>query len=167
MKITQCTKPDYDQIITDMAEFWDSSHIDNLRRLHNPVYFYEFGNTAFVIKDDNKIIGYLFGLYSQTSPTAYIKFVGVRASHRKRGVGRALYEYFTAIAKEQGCSELKAITSPNNKISVAFHRSLGMELLGEPNEEGIPIIRDYAGPGHDRVVFRKDVESFLKSDNPL
>ena len=166
MNITQCTKADYDQII-DMDDFWKSSHIDNLRILHNPIYFFEFGNTAYVVKESKKVIGYLFGLYSQTSPTAYIKFVGVRASHRKRGVGRALYEYFTMIAKGKGCSELKAITSPNNKISITFHRSLGMELLGEPNEEGIPVIKDYAGPGNDRVVFRKDVESFLKSDNPL
>ena len=125
--------------------------------LHNPVYFYEFGNTAFVVKEEEKVIGYLFGLYSQTSPTAYVKFVGVRASYRKQGVGRALYEYFTMIAKDNGCSELKAITSQNNKISIAFHRSLSMELLGEPNKEGIPVIKDYAGPGHDRVVFRRNI----------
>lgn len=157
MKITQCIKEDYDQIITDMADFWNSSHIDSLRRQHNPVYFYEFGNTAFVVKEGEKVIGYLFGLFSQVSSTAYVKFVGVRASHRKRGVGRALYEHFTMIAKNKGCVELKAITSQNNEISIAFHRSLDMELLGEPNEEGIPVIKDYAGPGNDRVVFRKDI----------
>ena len=64
---------------------------------------------------------------------------------------------FIMIAKEQGCNELKAITSPNNKISIAFHQSLGMELLGEPNEDGIPVIRDYAGPGNNRVMSRKDI----------
>jgi ribosomal protein S18 acetylase RimI-like enzyme len=157
MKITLCKKVDYDQIITDMADFWNSSHIDNLRRQHNPLYFYEFGNTAFVVKECEKVIGYLFVLYSQTSTTAYVKFVGVRASHRKRGVGRALYEYFVKIAKDKGCSELKAITSPHNELSIAFHRSLGMELLGEPNADGIPIMSDYAGPGNDRVVFRKNI----------
>jgi L-amino acid N-acyltransferase YncA len=157
MKITLCTKADYDQIITDMADFWNSSHIDNMKRQHNPVYFYEFGNTTFVVKEDEKVISYLFGFYSQTNPATYVKFVGVRASHRKRGVGRALYEYFIDLAQRQGSIELKAITSPNNKISIAFHRSLGMELLGEPNEDGIPVIRDYAGPGNDRVVFRKDI----------
>ena len=90
MNIRQCTKEDYDQIITDMADFWNNGHIDSLRRLHNPIFFYEFGNTAFVVKEDEKVIGYIFGFYSQTTPTAYVKFVGVRASHRKRGVGRAL-----------------------------------------------------------------------------
>lgn len=157
MKITPCKKEDYDQIITDMTDFWDSSHIDNLRRQHNPIYLYEFGNTAFVVREGETVIGYLFGLYSQNTPTAYVKFVGVRASHRQRGVGRALYEYFIEIAKKQGCSELKTITSPNNLISIAFHQSLLMELIGEPNEEGITVMKDYAGPGNDRVVFRKDI----------
>ncbi|HEY93472.1 MAG TPA: GNAT family N-acetyltransferase [Dehalococcoidia bacterium] len=157
MKITQCTKADYDQIITDMADFWNSSHVDNLRKQHNPIYFYEFGNTAFVVKEGETVIGYLFVFYSQTSPTAYVKFVGVRASHRKRGVGSALYEHFTSIAKGKGCSELKAITSPNNNLSIAFHRSLGMELLGEPDKDGIPVVGDYAGLGNDKMVFRKDI----------
>ena len=157
MNITQCTKDDYDQIITDMADFWNSSNIDLLRSLHNPIFLYEFGNTAFVVKEGEKVIGYLFGFYSQTSFAAYVKFVGVRASHRKRGVGRALYEYFVMISKRQSCNELKAITSPNNRISIAFHRRLGMELLGEPNEDGIPVVKDYAGPGNDRVVLRKDI----------
>jgi hypothetical protein len=33
----------------------------------------------------------------------------------------------------QGCTELKAITTPGNKESIAFHRSLGMELTGKQN----------------------------------
>ena len=126
-----------------------------VRRQHNPIYLYEFGNTAFVVKEGERVTGYLFGLYSQTSSTAYVKFIGVRASHRKTGIGRALYEYFAVKAKEHGCSELKAITSPLNSISISFHYSLGMELLGGPNDEGIPVVKDYAGPGVDRVVFRK------------
>jgi ribosomal protein S18 acetylase RimI-like enzyme len=157
MQITLCTKADYDQIITDIGDFWNSSNIDVLRSLHNPVFFYEFGNTAFVARENKKVIGYLLGLYSQTGPVAYVKFIGVRHSNRKRGVGRALYEYFTTIAKQHGCSELKAITTPANKESIAFHRSIGMQLDGEPNEEGIPVVRDYAGPGQDRVVFRKKI----------
>jgi hypothetical protein len=32
-----------------------------------------------------------------------------------------------------------------------------MELLGEPNEGGVRVIKDYAGPGRDRVVFLKPI----------
>ena len=30
-------------------------------------------------------------------------------------------------------------------------------MLGEKNEEGIEAIKDYSGPGQDRVVFEKDI----------
>jgi GNAT superfamily N-acetyltransferase len=154
MEITLCTKADFDQILNDFVDFWGD---ERTKSLHNPIFLYEFGNTAYVIKDRNRVVGYLFGLFSQTAPVAYVKFVGVRRSHQKRGIGRRLYEHFIEFAKKKGCLELKAITSPANKVSIAFHQHIGMELLGEPNEEGIPVVRDYSGPGIDRVVFRKKI----------
>ena len=154
MKITLCTKADFDQILTDFIDFWGD---ERTRSLHNPVFLYEFGNTAYVAKEGNKVLGYLLGLFSQTAPVAYVKFVGVRRSYQKRGIARRLYEHFVKYAKTQGCKELKAITSPTNKVSIAFHRSIGMELLGEPNEEGIPVVKNYSGPGIDRVVFLKKI----------
>ncbi len=154
MEITQCTKADFDQIVAENEDFWGH---DRVKNLHNPVYLYEFGNTAYVIREGEKVVGYLFGLFSQTEPVAYVKFIGVRQSHQKRGIGRKLYEHFTKFAKTKGYTELKAITSPANLGSVAFHRSIGMELLGEPDEEGIPVVKDYGGLGIDRVVFRKKI----------
>jgi hypothetical protein len=103
------------------------------------------------------VIGYLFGLLSQTAPTGYVHLIGVRRSYRERGIGRLLYEHFTDFARTKGCTQLKAITSPTNKNSIAFHKSIGMELLGEPNEEGIPVVKDHGGPGIDRVVFFKKI----------
>ena len=73
MEITLCTKTDFDQIITDIADFWDD---ERTKGLHNPVYLYEFGNTAYVVKEGEKVIGYLVGLFSQTAPVAYVKFIG-------------------------------------------------------------------------------------------
>ena len=123
MEITLCTKADFDQILNDFVDFWGD---ERTKSLHNPIFLYEFGNTAYVIKDRNRVVGYLFGLFSQTAPVAYVKFVGVRRSHQKRGIGRRLYEHFIEFAKTKGCKELKAITSPSNKVSIAFHRKLGM-----------------------------------------
>lgn len=154
MEITLCTKKDFDQIIADFTDFWGD---ERTKSLHNPVFLYEFGNTAYVVKEREKVVGYLLGLLSQTGPVAYVKFVGVRRSHRRQGIARLLYEHFTRYAKTKGCRELKAITSPINKTSVAFHRSIGMTLLGEPNAEGVPVVKDYGGPGIDRVVFIKKI----------
>ena len=152
MNITNCSLDDYAQIFTDISDFWGH---DRTLYLHHPMYVREFGNTAYVIKDGDTVAAYLFGFLSQTRPAAYVKFVAVRSAYRKHGLARRLYDHFIAYAKARDCAELRAITSPTNADSIAFHRALGMEFLGEPNEDGIPVVKDYAGPGRDRVVFRK------------
>ncbi len=154
MTITNCTLDDFNQIFADIADFWGH---DRTLYLHHPMYVREFGDTAYVIKEGDTVAAYLFGFLSQTRPAAYVKFVGVRRAYRRRGFARGLYEHFIAYAKTRGCTELRAITTPTNADSIAFHRALGMELLGEPNEGGVPVIKDYAGPGRDRVVFRKSI----------
>jgi hypothetical protein len=49
-------------------------------------------------------------------------------------------------------------SAPGNAHSIAFHTSLGMSLIGQPNADGIPVVQDYAGPGEDRVVFDMSIE---------
>jgi GNAT superfamily N-acetyltransferase len=154
MDITLCTKADFDQILNDFVDFWGD---ERTKSLHNPILLYEFGNSAYVVKEGKKVVGYLFGFISQTEPVGYVKFIGVRRSYQKRGIGRRLYQHFAEFARAKGCKELKAITSPMNKVSVAFHKSIGMELQGEPNADGIPVVRNYSGPGIDRVVFKKKI----------
>jgi GNAT superfamily N-acetyltransferase len=154
MEITLCTKADFDQILNDFVDFWGD---ERTKSLHHCSMLYEFGNSAWVIKEGDKVVAYLFGFLSQTAPVAYVKFVGVRRSYRKIGLSRRLYDHFIEFGRAHGCQELKAITSPGNKLSIAFHSSIGMELLGEPDETGLPIIRSYGGPGIHRVVFRKKI----------
>lgn len=154
MTITRCTKSDFDQILTDYSQFWDH---DRVAQLHHPTIINEFGNTAFVIKDGEKVAAYLFGFFSQTEPTGYINLISVREGYRKKGLARQLYIHFEKVAREHGCRKLKAITSPVNKGSIAFHRSIGMMPSGHDLEDGVPVIRDYSGPGRHRVVFIKEI----------
>jgi ribosomal protein S18 acetylase RimI-like enzyme len=154
MTITNCTLDDFAQIFGDIADFWGH---DRTLYLHHPMYVREFGNTAYVVKDGDTVAAYLFGFLSQTRPAAYVKFVGVRQAYRRRGFARRLYEHFIAHVRAGGCTEIRAITTPKNADSIAFHRALGMELLGEANEDGLSVMKDYAGPGRDRVVFRKSI----------
>lgn len=154
MELALCSKADFDQILQDIADFWGS---ERTLPLHHPTFINEFGNSAFVFKEEQQVVGYLFGFISQTAPVAYVHLIGVRRSYQGQGLGRRLYEHFIKFARAKGCKELKAITTPTNSASIAFHRRLGMELLGEPDEEGIPIVRDYSGPGQHRVVFRRKI----------
>jgi len=152
MELMLCTKDDFDQILREITDFWGD---ERTLFLHHPMFIHEFGDSAFVIKENGRVIGYLFGFISQTEPTGYIHAIGVRLTHQRQGLGRLLYDRFTEFARSKGCKELKALTSPGNADSIAFHKAIGMELHGEPNEEGIPVVKDYSGPGVDRGVFRK------------
>jgi RimJ/RimL family protein N-acetyltransferase len=154
MQIELCSKSDFNQILTNVADFWGS---DRTLSVHHPMFIYEFGNTAFVIKDGEKVIAYLFGFFSQTSPTAYVHLIGVRQSFQGRGLGKSLYDHFTNLAKSRGCNKIKAMTIPGNTNSIAFHKKIGMRLCGEKNADGLEVVKDYSGPGLDKVVFEKEI----------
>lgn len=154
LSITLCTQDDYLEIIRDLSDFWGS---ERTIAFHHPMFVAEFGQTAFVIRDQGKVIAYLFGFLSPRDPVGYVHLSAVRKAYQGKGLGTSLYEHFIAVAKAEGCSRLKAITTPGNKLSIAFHTTLGMTLSGQPNAEGIPVVKDYAGAGQDRVVFEMDI----------
>ncbi len=154
MNITDCTKTDYDEIVSSLSEFWGH---DRNRALHHPIFVNEFGDYAYVIRDREKVVAYLFGFIAAAKAVAYIHLVAVRPSHRQLGLARQLYDHFTGVAVSSGCGELRAITNPANATSIRFHRSLGFRLEGIANADGVPVVKDYAGPDADRVVFRKSL----------
>jgi GNAT superfamily N-acetyltransferase len=153
-EISPCTEQDYNQILDDLPEFWDGR---DTRYLHHPMLVREFGNSAFVIRDGALVVAYLFGFISQTAPVGYLHLIAVRASARRRRLGEALFAHFVHVVRRRGCKHIKAITTPANAGSVAFHKSLGMALLGEPNADGVPVVQNYAGRNEPRVVFWKAI----------
>ena len=161
-QIEPCTRADFDAILSNHATYWDS---ELTLQLHHPMFFEEFGDTAFVIRAGETIAAYLFGFFAQTGPVAYVHMVAVHPSHRRGGLARALYEHFIHIAKARGCTSLKATASPMNGRSICFHTALGMRMEGEPVPEGehapglsgVRAVRGYLKPGTDRVVFRLDL----------
>ena len=55
---------------------------------------------------------------------------------------------------------MRAVTSPVNTGSVAFHRRMGFRLEpGDAEVDGIPVATGYDGPGQDRVRFVRDLSS--------
>jgi GNAT superfamily N-acetyltransferase len=103
MTITRCTKTDYDQIVSELADFW--GHNRN-RSLHHPMYVDEFRDSAYVIRDHEKVVAYLLGFFAQAEPIGYIHLVAVRRSHHL-GLARQLYDHFAAFAVSRGCTALK------------------------------------------------------------
>jgi ribosomal protein S18 acetylase RimI-like enzyme len=151
MVITQCTKADYDHILTNIVDFWDS---DRTLHLHSPIFVYEFGDTAFVVKSGDEVCAYLFAFIAPRR-VAYCHLLGVRATYRRHGLARQLYTHFFEYAQACGATIVRAITTPTNERSIAFHKSMRFSLLGEPNMQGIPVVANYSGPSLDRVVFER------------
>ena len=149
--VLNCNHTDFLQILADITDFWGS---DRTLSYHHPMFINEFGNTAFVIKDKGRVIAYLFGFISQTEQAGYVHLIGVRQSHQKSGLGKKLYRHFIEYLKSKGIENLKAITTPTNEKSISFHLRIGMAMTGMENDNGIKVIKDYSGPGQDRVVFK-------------
>jgi GNAT superfamily N-acetyltransferase len=152
--VVNATRADWDQIVTELEDFW-GDHAP--AHLHHISLMNQFGNSAFVIREGDRVVAYIFGFLSQVDPSSYVQLVAVRKSHQGQGLGHRLYERFIQFAREHGAKEVMAQTTPDNLGSVRFHKSVGMELLGEPDERGIPVVKDRGGPGKNRIVFRMSI----------
>jgi ribosomal protein S18 acetylase RimI-like enzyme len=110
------------------------------------LFFIHFRDTSFVADEGGDLAGFLCGFRSQTyDDEAYVHFVGVDPGRRGSGLGRQLYErFFEAVAPR---TIIRAVTSPLNTQSVAFHRALGFEV--EKIDDA------YDGRGEPRVLLMK------------
>jgi ribosomal protein S18 acetylase RimI-like enzyme len=137
---------DLADILRNYERFWGDRDLP--RYLHHPMFFLEFADTAFVARDpgSGEIAGYLLGFVAPTGD-GYIHFVAVRDDSRTLGLGRRLYEVFEKAVRDRGAVALKALTSPENESSVAFHKRVGFTEMTR--------VENYGGSGRTRIVMRK------------
>jgi ribosomal protein S18 acetylase RimI-like enzyme len=154
MKIRPISERDHAPIISVVDEWWGGRRMAGLLPR---LFFTHFQDTSFVIEDDGRIIAFLIGFVSQTNPRhAYIHFVGIHPAHRKRGLGRQLYELFFETVSARGCESVRCITAPINSGSIAFHPRMGFQIEKSDRErDGVHYTAHYDGPGQDRVQFVK------------
>jgi GNAT superfamily N-acetyltransferase len=137
----RATIGDLQAIVAALPEFWGER---DTAGLHQALYVHEFGETALVIRaDGGEVLAYLLGFLTPAR-TGYVHLVAVREGHRGRGLARALYEEFESLVRDRGASAMKAITSPGNAGSSAFHRALGFDAKE---------MAGYSASGEPRVVF--------------
>jgi ribosomal protein S18 acetylase RimI-like enzyme len=145
---------DYQPIISVLNDWWGNR---NMNDMLPKLFFVHFRNTSFVAEHEGKIVGFLIGFLSQTFPDqAYIHFAGVHPDYRRKGLARKFYRHFFESAQKHGCKIVRSVTSPVNKLSIAFHLRMGFSI--EPGDiliEGISVAENYDGYGGDRVLFVK------------
>jgi predicted GNAT superfamily acetyltransferase len=137
---------DYDRIVPVMDGWWGRSVHGGLPRL----FLDHFAHTSLIAEWDGDLAGFLVGFLSPSQPdVAYIHFVGVSPDHRGSGLARRLYMSFFDLARAGGRTVVRAITSPQNEASIAFHQAVGFTVTGP--------VTDYDGPGTDRVRFERSL----------
>jgi ribosomal protein S18 acetylase RimI-like enzyme len=154
MKIRNARADDYPSVICVLNEWWGGRRMsDMLPRL----FFSHFQNTSFINESDGHIQAFLVGFLSQSSlDEAYIHFAGVHPDNRNKGIGRRMYNHFFRKALNQKRTIIRCVTSPINKASINFHKSMGFELeRGDSEIDSIPFFSDYDGIGEHRVLFTK------------
>jgi ribosomal protein S18 acetylase RimI-like enzyme len=147
MFVRHAEPADYARVIDVVDQWWGGRRMASMLP---KLFFVHFRDTSFVAEDGDALTGFICGFRSQTyAEEAYIHFVGVDPARRGTGLGRALYErFFAAVAPR---TVVRAVTSPVNERSVAFHQALGFEV--ERVDE------DYDGRGEARVLLVKNLTS--------
>lgn len=144
MKTRALTKSDFDHVVEVIDRWWGGP----IGTFAHPIFFYELGEYALVAEEDGVVIGFLLGFIANAPvKTGYVHLVGIHPDHRRKGVGRALYQTFSEKCLAAQCVRLKAITTHGNEGSIRFHQALGWA-----QED----VEDYAGPSRRRLVFTTD-----------
>jgi ribosomal protein S18 acetylase RimI-like enzyme len=140
MLIRHAEPSDYGRVTGVIDEWWGGRQ---MAAMLPKLFFVHFHDTSFVAEHEGELAGFLCGFRSQTfADEAYVHFVGVDPALRGSGLGRELYDrFFSAVAPR---TVVRAVTSPVNESSVAFHRALGFEVER--------IDEDYDGNGQARVL---------------
>ncbi len=172
MKVRPITKADFDRIVEVIDHWWGGP----IGTFAHPIFFYELGHHALVSREQGADDRISAGLHraerraarrlktpSDVARTGYVHLVGIHPEHRRRGVGRLLYDRFTEDCRVARCVRMKALATHGNEGSIRFHVALGWNALE---------VDDYAGPGRRRIVFpepcwRRSLRSAVAGAAPL
>ena len=97
--------------------------------------FCEPTTPVFVCEEEGAILGHAFCQIKEVKDsilfcdrkTFYIDDICVDENARRKGVGRAIYEFVLAYAKEIGCDYLTLNVYKANESAAGFYRAMGME----------------------------------------
>ena len=153
--VRQPTEADHSHVLEVLADWWPtgSATADPMRlaSLAQRLFFRHFATGSQLVERGDELIGFLSPTHADEG---YIHLVGVAPTARGSGLARYLYLRFFEYCREHGRTSVRAITSPGNAGSYAFHTALG--FTAEPGHtwfEARPIQVDYDGPGLDRISF--------------
>ncbi|MCF8233489.1 MAG: GNAT family N-acetyltransferase [Bacteroidales bacterium] len=154
MKLTKATLKD----VFEVQEFVGQQ--DGL--VQHPVHFYNimiryFRNTFFIMRDENRIIGFVWGFVSQAEPDVlFLWQIGVAESHRGSGISHQMMEVFIEAARENNCRKVHATVETENIASCKLFEKMRFRNISSGNtlvENGRKAIMNYYGSGTNQVLY--------------
>jgi L-amino acid N-acyltransferase YncA len=148
------TEADYPGMVRVMDDWWGGRKVDILLPR---LWLQHFTGTSWLAETpDGRLAGFLVGFHSPDhADLAYCRLIATNPNLRHRGVGRALYERFFDDARRAGRRQVRAITWPGNRASIAFHLALGFEVEAGPGSQnlyGTPSQSGYDFDREDRTI---------------
>lgn len=148
------TEDDYPAIVRVIDDWWGGRKLDVLLPR---LWLQHFTGTSWLAETAaNGLAGFLVGFLSpDQADVAYCGMIATNPNLRQRGLGRALYEHFFEDARAGGRREVRAVTWPGNRASIAFHRALGFEVEAGPGSQnlyGTPSQAAYDFDREDRTI---------------
>jgi GNAT superfamily N-acetyltransferase len=153
------TEADYATIVHVIDDWWGGRGMDHLLPR---LWLQHFTGTSWLAEtDDGQLAGFLVGFHSpDQGGVACCHLIATNPNLRSRGIGRALYERFFADARAAGRHEVRAVTWPGNRPSIAFHLALGFSIEAGPGSQnlyGIPAQPDYDFEREDRTILVRTI----------
>ena len=150
---------DYPGMVRVIDDWWGGRKMDVLLPR---LWLQHFTGTSWLAEtEDGRLAGFLIGFHSPDQPdVAYCRLIASNPNLRGRGVGRALYERFFDDARMAGRHQVRAITWPGNRASIAFHRALGFEVEAGPGSQnlyGTPAQAGYDFDREDRAILVRTI----------
>lgn len=162
-ELRPATVDDHPRIVQAVQDWWgdsrDPAEARELSLLLPKLFLQHFAGTSLILERGDELVAFLVGFYSFDRPEeAYIHFVGVSPQRRREQIGARLYQRFSSAAQAAGKKRVRAVTSPQNTSSIAFHRAQGFDIEEDPTAAGDPtVFADYDGPGQPRVCFVREL----------
>ncbi len=137
--------------------------LENYSEHFYKIMFRYFGDSCFVAKFNDEIVGFVMGFKSQIDKEKiFLWQIGVFSYHRGKEIGEMLLDEFEKAGKNMGCKRVEVTVDPENIPSQKLFEKNGYINVSSKEGNivkimGIFAVKDYYKPGRHFILFEKEL----------
>lgn len=130
--------------------------------VQHPVHFYSimtryFGNSFFIIREEDEIIGFTWGFVSQTDKDVFFLWqIGLDKQYRGRKLAQKLVGRLMDFAENNDCKKIHATVETDNIASARMFEKMDFRNASYGNtiiENGKKAMANYYGSGTNQILY--------------